>query len=67
MIGYPNDKPVPSSWIKSGTFTAAPGSRYEHNLDVIPGDSGAGTYDNADNRCQRHSVDAVADRHSRLE
>ena len=50
MIGYPNDKPMPSSWIKSGNFTAAPGARYEHNLDVIPGDSGAGTYDNADNR-----------------
>ena len=50
MIGYPSDKPVPSSWIKSGNFTAAPGSRYEHNLDVIPGDSGAGTYDNGDSR-----------------
>ena len=51
MIGYPNDKPVPSPWIRSGTFTAAPGSRYEHNLDVIPGDSGAGVYDNGDDRC----------------
>ena len=51
MIGYPSDKPVPSSWIKGGTFTAAPGSRDEHNLDVIPGDSGAGTYDNGDSRC----------------
>jgi len=51
MIGYPSDKPVPSSWIKGGTFTASPGSRYEHNLDVIPGDSGAGTYNDADNRC----------------
>lgn len=50
MIGYPSDKPIPSSWIKSGTFTAAVGSRYQHNLDVIPGDSGAGTYDNADSR-----------------
>lgn len=50
MIGYPSDKPMPSSWIKSGTFTAAPGSRYEHNLDVIPGDSGAGTYDSIDGR-----------------
>lgn len=50
MIGYPSDKPAPSSWIKSGSFTAAPGSRYEHNLDVIPGDSGAGTYDNGDGR-----------------
>jgi hypothetical protein len=37
--------------MKSGTFTAAPGSRYEHDLDVIPGDSGAGTYDNGDSRC----------------
>ncbi len=50
MIGYPLDKPTPSSWIKSGVFTAAPGSRYEHNIDVIPGDSGAGTYDNGDSR-----------------
>jgi V8-like Glu-specific endopeptidase len=50
MIGYPSDKPTPSSWIKSGWFTAAPGSRYEHNIDVIPGDSGAGTYDNGDSR-----------------
>jgi V8-like Glu-specific endopeptidase len=50
MIGYPLDKPVPSSWIKSGSFTAAPGSRYEHNLDAVPGDSGAGTYDNGDGR-----------------
>ena len=24
--------------------------RSEHNLDVIPGDSGAGTYDNGDSR-----------------
>lgn len=51
MIGYPTDKPMPSPWIKSGNFTAAPGSRYEHNLDIIPGDSGAGAYDNGDNRC----------------
>lgn len=50
MIGYPTDKPVPSSWIKSGSFTAAVGSRYQHNIDVIPGDSGAGTYDGADAR-----------------
>ena len=50
MIGYPSDQPVPSQWIKSGTYTASPGSRYEHNLDVIPGDSGACTY-NASNRC----------------
>ena len=51
MIGYPVDKPIPSSWIKSGTFTAAPGSRYEHNLDAVPGDSGAGTYHSGDLRC----------------
>jgi len=51
MIGYPNDKPVPSPWIKGGTFTAAPGSRYEHNIDVISGDSGAGVYDSGDIRC----------------
>ena len=51
MIGYPLDKPVPSSWIKGGVFTAAPGSRYEHNLDAVPGDSGAGTYHNDDDRC----------------
>jgi V8-like Glu-specific endopeptidase len=50
MIGYPNDKPVPSQWIKSGTYTAFPGSRYEHNLDIWNGDSGACTY-NASNRC----------------
>jgi V8-like Glu-specific endopeptidase len=50
MIGYPSDKPTPSQWIKSGTYTASPGSRYEHNLDVIPGDSGACTYD-ANTRC----------------
>jgi V8-like Glu-specific endopeptidase len=50
MIGYPSDKPIPSQWIRSGTYTASPGSRYEHNLDVIPGDSGACTY-NASNRC----------------
>lgn len=51
MIGYATDKPMPSSWIKTGTFTAAPGSRYEHNIDVIPGDSGAGVYHTDDNRC----------------
>jgi V8-like Glu-specific endopeptidase len=37
MIGYPSDKPVPSPWIPSGNSTAAPGSRYEHDIDVIPG------------------------------
>jgi V8-like Glu-specific endopeptidase len=52
MVGYPTDKPVPSSWIKAGTFTAAPGSRYEHNIDVWPGDSGAGAYHISDDaRC----------------
>jgi V8-like Glu-specific endopeptidase len=51
MIGYPLDKPVPSSWIKGGTFTAAPGSRYEHNIDAVPGDSGACAYHNDDSRC----------------
>jgi len=50
MIGYPNDKPIPSQWTRSGTYTASPGSRYEHNLDVIPGDSGACTF-NASSRC----------------
>lgn len=50
MIGYPNDKPIPSQWIKRGTYSAFPGARYEHNLDVIPGDSGACTYNSAD-RC----------------
>ena len=50
MIGYPSDKPVPSQWIKRGTYTAFPGSRYEHNLDVIPGDSGACTF-SANDRC----------------
>jgi V8-like Glu-specific endopeptidase len=51
MIGYPLDKPAPSSWIKGGSFTASPGSRYEHNIDAVPGDSGAGAYHNDDNRC----------------
>lgn len=51
MIGYPTDKPVPSPWLKTGTFTAAPGARYEHNLDAVPGDSGAGVYHNDDLRC----------------
>ena len=51
QIGYPTDKPMPSSWIKGGTFTASPGSRYEHNLDIIPGDSGAGIYNSDDERC----------------
>ncbi|MGY4648558.1 trypsin-like serine peptidase [Mycobacterium sp. URHB0021] len=50
-IGYPTDKPVPSQWIKGGTFTASVGARYQHNLDIIPGDSGAGIYHNDDNRC----------------
>ncbi len=51
MIGYPTDKPIPSPWLKTGNFTAAPGARYEHNLDAVPGDSGAGVYDNNDFRC----------------
>jgi V8-like Glu-specific endopeptidase len=52
MVGYPMDKmPMPQSWIKGGTFTASPGSRYEHNIDAVPGDSGAGAYHDADNRC----------------
>jgi V8-like Glu-specific endopeptidase len=50
IVGYPSDKPVPSSWIKSGTYTASPGSRYEHNIDIISGDSGACAY-NANTRC----------------
>ncbi|MGW6462224.1 trypsin-like serine peptidase, partial [Streptomyces sp. NPDC055078] len=50
MIGYPVDKPIPSSWIKAGNFTASPGSRYEHNIDAVPGDSGAGTYHDTDDR-----------------
>jgi V8-like Glu-specific endopeptidase len=53
MVGYPLDKPSPSggeSWIKGGTFTAAPGSRYEHNIDAVPGDSGAAAWDNVDRR-----------------
>jgi V8-like Glu-specific endopeptidase len=51
LIGYSGDKPTPSPWIRGGTFTATVGSRYEHNLDIIPGDSGACSYNNADNRC----------------
>jgi hypothetical protein len=27
MIGYPADKPIPSPWLKTGIFTAAPGAR----------------------------------------
>lgn len=50
-IGYPSDKPVPSPWIKGGTFTGTAGARYQHNLDIIPGDSGAGIYNNDDSRC----------------
>ncbi|WP_017237978.1 trypsin-like serine peptidase [Streptomyces sp. SS] len=50
LVGYPSDKPTPTSWIRSGSFTAAPGSRYEHNLDIIPGDSGAGAYRTTDER-----------------
>ncbi|MGU3433207.1 trypsin-like serine peptidase [Actinomycetes bacterium M1A6_2h] len=50
-IGYPTDKPNPSQWIKGGSFTSTVGPRYQHNLDIIPGDSGAGIYDNNDNRC----------------
>jgi hypothetical protein len=40
---------IPSPPIKGGTFTTVKG-RYEHNLDVIPGDSGAAAYDNGDDR-----------------
>ncbi|WP_156664712.1 serine protease [Mycobacterium sp. 852002-51057_SCH5723018] len=51
-IGYPSDKPVPSPWVKGGTFTGTSfGTRYQHDLDIIPGDSGAGIYNNDDNRC----------------
>ena len=41
IIGYPFDKPVPSSWLKVGSYTAASGARYEHNIAVVSGDSGA--------------------------
>lgn len=50
IVGYPFDKPTPSSWIKGGTYTASPGSRYEHNIDIVSGDSGACAY-NVDDRC----------------
>ncbi len=50
IIGYPVDKPVPSSWTASGTFTASPGSRYEHDIDIVSGDSGAGAYHVDDGR-----------------
>jgi V8-like Glu-specific endopeptidase len=50
IVGYPIDKPVPTSWSKGGTYTASPGSRYEHNIDAVPGDSGAGAY-NSEERC----------------
>ena len=48
MVGYPSDMPVPSSWIKGGNFTEVVGSRYRHNMDIIPGDSGAGAYDDSE-------------------
>jgi len=51
IVGYPADKPVPSSWIKSGTYTRAVGSRYEHDIDIFSGDSGAGAYNTGDDRC----------------
>lgn len=50
MIGYPSDKPIPSQWIKAGTFSSVVGGRYRHNLDIIPGDSGAAAYNNDDRR-----------------
>jgi V8-like Glu-specific endopeptidase len=48
MIGYPTDKPVPTPWAKGGTFASVVGGRYRHNLDIIPGDSGAAAYGNGD-------------------
>lgn len=53
MVGYPADKPPPSGgecWSKGGTFTATTGSRYQHNIDAVPGDSGAAAWDNVDRR-----------------
>jgi V8-like Glu-specific endopeptidase len=50
IIGYPFDKPVPSSWLKVGSYTAASGARYEHNIAVVAGDSGACAY-NVHGRC----------------
>jgi V8-like Glu-specific endopeptidase len=49
-IGYPLDKVYPSQWATYGTYTASAGGRYEHNLDLVPGDSGACVY-NASYRC----------------
>jgi V8-like Glu-specific endopeptidase len=50
MIGYPSDKPIPTPWAKGGTFTSVVGGRYRHNLDIVPGDSGAAAYGNGDDR-----------------
>jgi V8-like Glu-specific endopeptidase len=49
MIGYPGDKNG-ESWLKHGNFTAVTSSRYEHDLDIIPGDSGAAAYHIDDQR-----------------
>jgi V8-like Glu-specific endopeptidase len=50
IIGYPIDKPIPSPWIKGGKFLSVIGGRYKHHIDIVSGDSGAGAYDNVDDR-----------------
>jgi len=50
VIGYPIDKPIPQQWLKGGAFTSVVGGRYRHNLDIVPGDSGAAAYGNGDDR-----------------
>ena len=44
MVGYPGDKPTPQMWGKNGSVTSTSSGRRKHNLDIIPGDSGAGLY-----------------------
>jgi len=41
MVGYPGDKPVPQMWYKEGDVTSTQTHTRRHNLDIIPGDSGA--------------------------
>lgn len=48
--GYPTDKAQGSQWYKSATYNFATGYRYNHNLDIMGGDSGACIY-NTSSRC----------------
>ena len=44
MVGYPGDKPYPQMWDKAGSVTSTSSGRRKHDLDIIPGDSGAALY-----------------------